>query len=185
MLCYFYKIATKDSNNQNCYVGLTTNFNNRLVDHKKCAKAVNTKSHNTHYKVYDFIRNNGGWDSFTMSVLESKAFDTEHEARVLERHYVETLNATLNGNTPSRTQKEYIEDTREHRRSYLLEWRKKNLELKKKLDRDYYVRNKEHILCKYTCACGAIIANNSRLRHNTTQKHQTYLHGHAPEGEEE
>ena len=120
-----------------------------------------------------------------MSVLESKTFTTEHEARVLERHYVETLNATLNGNTPSRTQKEYIEDTREHRSNYLLEWRKNNVELKKKLDRDYYVRNKEHILCKYTCACGAIIANNGRLRHNTTQKHQTYLHGHAAAGEEE
>ncbi len=97
--------------------------------------------------------------------------------------------------------KKNIEDTREHRSNYFLEWRKNNVELKKQFDKDYYLRNEEHILCKYTCACGAIIANNSRLRHNKTQKHQTYLYRHAhdysniadnvksfdfvPEGEEE
>ena len=41
-----YKIVSKDINDKNIYIGMTTNFNKRKSDHKSNCNNVNDKHHN-------------------------------------------------------------------------------------------------------------------------------------------
>lgn len=92
---YIYKIVCKDINIKECYVGHTTNFTNRKHIHKH--DSVSKKA-----KVYQFIRENGGWDNWDMILIEICDFGEEGNelmARRKEREWQETLNATLNSIT--------------------------------------------------------------------------------------
>ena len=54
-----YKITCKDPNITDVYVGHTTNFVQRKHAHKQ--SCINNKSSNHKCKLYEVIRNNGGW----------------------------------------------------------------------------------------------------------------------------
>jgi len=47
-------------------------------------------------KVYQFIRENGGWKNFIMVEIEKFPCKDSYEAAARERYYIETFNATLN-----------------------------------------------------------------------------------------
>ena len=64
-----YKIVCNDLNIKDCYVGSTTDFTKRKGHHKRGCNNVNTKCYN--YNVYQFIRANGGWDNWTMVLVEN------------------------------------------------------------------------------------------------------------------
>jgi len=55
-------------------------------------------------RVYQFIRENGNWDSWIVEQIEKYECD-KIEAEKRERHYIETLKPTLNKCIPTRTQK--------------------------------------------------------------------------------
>ena len=60
-----YKICCKDLSVKDVYVGSTTNFVQRCQrrrDHK--AVCNNEKGRDYNYYVYQFIRENGGWDNW-------------------------------------------------------------------------------------------------------------------------
>ena len=59
-----YKITCDDSNISDLYVGHTTNFVQRKHAHKQ--SCINEKSPNYKYKLYEVIRNNGGWENWKM-----------------------------------------------------------------------------------------------------------------------
>ena len=61
---HFYKIVCKDTNVKSLYVGHTTDFTKRKSQHKHLCCAENDKRYNVH--VYEFIRENGGWDNWDM-----------------------------------------------------------------------------------------------------------------------
>ena len=52
------------------------------------------------FKVYDFIRNNGDWDNWSMIEIEKYPCNDGNEAKARERYWIETLKATLNERTP-------------------------------------------------------------------------------------
>jgi hypothetical protein len=101
-----YKLVCNDLNITELYVGQTTNFTVRKDCHKKhCCKDI-YKQHN--FKVYQFIRENGGWSNWDMFEIEKYACVDSKEGKKRERYWIETLKATLNCNIPSRTQSEYV-----------------------------------------------------------------------------
>ena len=57
-----YKLFKINSND--CYIGKTKNINKRMVLHKFYSKT-------SPYKLYDFMRTNGGFDKFGFEVLET------------------------------------------------------------------------------------------------------------------
>lgn len=64
-----YKICCKNPDESPfVYVGSTTNFINRKYAHKKSCNNVKDKSY--HFKVYQTIRENGGWTNWNMLMLE-------------------------------------------------------------------------------------------------------------------
>jgi len=93
-----YKITCKDSNINDVYVGHTTNFVQRKHAHKQ--SCINIKSPNYKCKIYEVIRNNGGWDNWSMKIINFFNCRDHYEARQKEQEYFVLLNATLNSIEP-------------------------------------------------------------------------------------
>jgi hypothetical protein len=123
-----YKLVSNDVNDKNIYVGSTTNFLDRKSQHKGGCNNSKSKVHN--FKVYQHIRENGGWINWQMILVESYPCASKLEMLARERYHYETLGATLNGNIPGRERSEW-------RPMY----RAKNLpEIKRKAN-EYYEKN--------------------------------------------
>ncbi len=134
-----YKIVCNDLNVIETYVGHTTNFIQRKCDHKnKCNKEGN-KSYN--YKVYTTIRENGGWENWSILEIEEYPCNNLNEATARERYWYETLNSTLNTQVPNRTHKEYKEDNAGKIKDYQKEWYKDNADKEKEYKNQYYKQN--------------------------------------------
>jgi hypothetical protein len=93
-----YKIACKDQTIKDIYVGHTTNFTQRKYAHK--TNCINEKSTNYKLKVYEFIRNNGGWENWEMIEICSINCKNKLDALKWEHEYYYLLNATLNNVQP-------------------------------------------------------------------------------------
>ena len=94
----FYKINCKDETNKALYIGHTTNFVQRKHAHKNSCN--NSKTPNHSQKVYQYIRECGGWDNWTMEIIAFHNCENSYEARKIEQEYYEKLGATLNSIQP-------------------------------------------------------------------------------------
>ena len=93
------------------YVGSTTNFANRKNGHKKACNNENNKEH--HHKIYEYIRNNGGWESFQMILIENFKCNDSNELRAREQHFINEFKThIMNIYHASRTQKQYQIDNK-------------------------------------------------------------------------
>jgi hypothetical protein len=126
----YYKIVSKDENIKEIYIGKTTNFKNRIRRHKSNCNNENGSHYNL--KVYQYIRENGGWDNFDMIEIEKGEYDKKDSA-IRERYYIEKLNANLNSEIPSRTLQEWKEV---FQKIYNQEYYQKNIEKIKEKNKD-------------------------------------------------
>jgi hypothetical protein len=99
-----YKITCKDPSITDVYVGHTTNFVQRKHGHKQSCN--NDKSSNHNCKLYKVIRDNGGWNNWTMEIVNFFNCHDHYEARKKEQEYFTLLNATLNSIEPMPKPKE-------------------------------------------------------------------------------
>src|SRR4051812_24970874 len=102
---YIYKIYCTDVNITEIYVGSTRDAKERKSHHKGVCNNPTDRNHNT--PVYQFIRANGGWENWTLIIIETIEYNEKHELRAREHHWIETLKATLNCQVPTRTDKEW------------------------------------------------------------------------------
>jgi hypothetical protein len=93
-----YKITCKDSAITHVYVGHTTNFVQRKHAHKQ--SCISSKSPNHNCKVYQVIRDNGGWNNWKMEIINFFDCKDHYEARKKEQEYFISLNANLNSIEP-------------------------------------------------------------------------------------
>ena len=93
-----YKITCIDPNITDVYVGHTTNFVQRKHAHKQSCTNQNTANYKC--KLYDVIRNNGGWKNWKMEIINFYNCHDHYEARKKEQEYFISLNATLNSIEP-------------------------------------------------------------------------------------
>ena len=153
---HFYRIVCKDLSIKDCYVGHTTDFNSRKHQHKRTCY---DESDPVHYNIYlyQFIRENGGFDNFDMILINTENCENALHARKREREYIEQFNATLNSiKRPHRTpeeKKQYHKDDYEKKRDVIL------------------VKNKQKVQCK----CGSIVRKGDLMRHERSMKHQDFL----------
>lgn len=141
-----YKLCCNDANITDIYVGHTTNLKNRKSKHKSDCNNDKKKKNNT--RQYQFIRENGGWDNWSMIVFEVYPCANVDEARARERYWIETLKATLNSDIPNRTKKEYREDMKEVLSTKSKQYREENKEMIAKKKKEYADKNKEILLIK-------------------------------------
>jgi hypothetical protein len=146
-----YKIVCKDLSITDSYAGSSTNWSKRKNCHKSSCNNENSKKY--HLKVYQFIREHGGWNNWNMILIEYYPCKTQLESAQRERYWTETLKATLNCQVPGRTQAE--------------------------CQAVYQANHKEKILSQqavpYTCVCGSCITTHGKSQHEKTQKHCSFI----------
>jgi hypothetical protein len=123
-----YKLVCNDLSITDCYVGHTTDFTGRKSSHKK--NCINEKYKDHNLKVYQIIRENGGWDNYSMVEIEKFVCNDANEACKKEREWYEKLNSGLNSKYPQINKGEWEEKNKE------------NLAIKHK---KYYEDNKEEL----------------------------------------
>ena len=139
-----YKIECNDINIKECYIGSTVNFVGRRYDHKKINNNPKSKQYN--YKVYQFIRDNGGWKNWSIKSIINYPCNSRKELILKEQEILETYDNTLNMVSAFRSKKQYYIDNAE--------------------------KIKEHRAEKIQCKCGRLISrcNISTHRKNPTHK---------------
>ena len=90
-----YKIFCIDKTITDVYIGHTTNFTQRKSQHKiSCGNSDNK------LKIYNIIRQNGGWNNWNMVEISKYNCKDKTEARIKELFHYEELNSTLNSCPP-------------------------------------------------------------------------------------
>ena len=107
-----YKIQHVDDDTL-LYVGHTTDFTKRKSAHKANLNNTNNKAFN--YKVYQMIRNNGGWDMFRMIEIKQFKCCNKREAEAEEDRVMRELKGTLNTNRAFLTDQDKKDDKKEYR----------------------------------------------------------------------
>ena len=138
-----YKITCKDAEIKDVYVGHTTNFVQRKHSHKQ--GCINPKSSNYDCKLYNTIREKGGWSNWKMEIINFFNCYDHYEARQKEQEYFVSLNATLNSIEPMPKPKE------------------KPIPIIKQIKKGDYICNKCNINCH---------TPKELYTHNETNKHK-------------
>lgn len=142
-----YKIVCNDLNVKDLYVGHTTHWVNRKNKHKSDCYNLKCKEYN--FKVYKFIRANGGWENWCMVEVEKYPCNTVNEAIARERYCYEQLEGTLNSNHPGRSKKEsqkyYYDQNKEKINNKDKQYYNQHKEKRKEQMRQYNARNKEKL----------------------------------------
>jgi hypothetical protein len=93
MKCYIYKI--QDNNNPDqFYIGSTLNLSRRKSHHKKNVKNKVGKLY--WCKIYQYIRDNGGWDNFTFTKIDEIDINLLSEGTEYEQSIIDELKPSLN-----------------------------------------------------------------------------------------
>ena len=171
-----YKIVCNNLNVKDVYVGHTTGFTKRKASHKGVLNCPNHHSYNL--KVYTTIRDNGGWENWTMIEIEKYPCNDKNEACSRERHFYELLNANMNIQCPTLDiekgkkyrkvyMKKYVEDHKDDMKEYMKKYHAD-------YDKAYYQANKERYLEKKACdVCGKLYIN--KTNHNKTKFHNNAI----------
>jgi hypothetical protein len=144
------------------YVGSTTDFTRRKSEHKSKCNNPNAQGHNC--KVYQTIRENGGWTNWSMILVENFPCENVNESHARERYWFEQMNANLNKYVPNRQGKEYHQDNRPN-----------ILEKMKQYNIDNKVKINAHKNTIILCNCGKFTTNRNKRRHENTFRHQKHL----------
>jgi hypothetical protein len=158
--CCIYKIEHIDDESL-VYVGHTTNFDKRKTAHKNNCYNENAKKYDM--KVYQMIRENGGWDMFKMIEVEKFPCNDKRKAERRENEIMKQLKANMNTyrsfvslenrkiiqkqyelmNKEKRKEQKkiYCEDNKDRYKRYCED----NKEEIKKTRKEYYEKNKERL----------------------------------------
>ena len=157
-----YRIVCKDLNVTGCYVGHTTNFKERKRHHRDgCFNNIKRND----IKLYNTIRENGGWNNWVMIEIEKYPCNDSNEAIKRERYYYELFKADLNTVVPSRGKIEYREDNKEVKREY---------------DANRRLKLYDEINKKIICECGGSYSNKHKSTHFKTKLHVNFIQHKCP-----
>ena len=141
-----YKIQHLNLNDL-IYVGSTTNFTKRKYHHKMTLH--NERGNGFNLKLYKTIRENGGWEMFSMVIVKEYPCKNREECRTEEDRIMRDLKATLNMVRPTGVDTEKRKATKE-----------KHSKLAKQ---------------SFTCECGTTMMMGNRHAHLKTKRHCTSI----------
>ncbi len=152
------------------YVGSTVNYDKRYGEHKCACNNINGIPYN--YPLYAFMRNNGGFEEFTMDIIQYYPdCESDLELRILEQHYYDIYNPSLNTIRPYLSKEELAEYQSKYQAKYRL--------THSDYQSNYRTNNKAVITQKRSaivnCPCGISHTRGSKWRHVRSNKHHKYL----------
>ena len=136
-----YKIVCNDLKIQELYVGSTTDFNRRKNKHKSDCELLENNNFKYNTKIYKVMRENGGWNNWSMIKVEDYPCNSSQDAKMRERYYYEHLNANLNTYIPYQSAEERKQYKHDNDKLY----REENEDTVKAKKREYRIKNKEKI----------------------------------------
>jgi predicted GIY-YIG superfamily endonuclease len=169
-----YKIQHIDKD-ELLYVGSTTDFRRRKNRHKSDCKRGTIK-------LYEMIRDNGGWQMFNMVIIKEFCCENAEQARAEEDRIMREMKCNMNmirAHTTSeekrQQKKEYFEQNKQQKKEYDEQYYENNKEKKKEYVKEYYEQNREEInekrKQKLICDCGCEIRKDNLQRHLRSMKH--------------
>ena len=172
---FIYRLFCLDDNIKECYIGSCWDIKKRMIQHK-CDCCTNINSPNYNFKVYTFIRANGGWINFDYEYFVVNVIDKTHLQMMEQNRMDIEINPILNG------QRAYTD-----RAAYVKQQYINNKEYRKTYAKQYYIDNKASIKQyknkesikqrnnkKYNCPCGGKYQHRDKSKHLKTIKHQCY-----------
>ena len=147
--CVIYKIQHKDDDTL-LYVGHTTDFIKRKSNHKK--RSTNETEEGYGIKLYQMIRQNGGWNMCNMVVVKVFPCENKRQAESEEDRMMREYKANMN----SRHSVLDLENVKDYKKRYNIENKEYIQEQKKQYrvehkdeiqenKRRYYEQNKEYL----------------------------------------
>lgn len=88
-----YRIYNTNNPNDR-YIGSTSNFSRRKARHRYNSKTPTASEYN--YKLYQHIRQAGGWGCYTMDIIEQYVCETRKELMEREKYYIRNTPCNLN-----------------------------------------------------------------------------------------
>ncbi len=151
----FYKIVSKDG--KYIYVGSTKNFNIRMSNHRSSCRNVNGKLYEI--KLYNTIRNNGGWYEFDVEKIEEKYFENKKKALIRENELMKELKSNLNERPAYTTPEDKQEQKKQQQKRFYNKYTEKIKEYKK---------------AKNICECGGNYTTTHKSQHFKSNKHKQH-----------
>jgi hypothetical protein len=171
-----YEIRPLNKTLNYSYIGSTISFRSRKSHHKKDCETSNLK-------LYQFIRDNGGWSEFEMVAIEKYFCKNITDAHIREQYFINNIEkSALN------MRRAYISD--EDKKIYNKDYKKVNQELIKTKNKEYNKNNKGIIyekqkiyrevnknerMKKIICICGKQYIKCNLSRHTKRKFHLSYI----------
>jgi len=169
----FYKFICLNSDINSCYVGSTGNFTKRKADHKTVCISENHRSYNC--KIYQTIRENGGWSNWKMIEIGERENITKRDAEHIEEEYRKELKADMNTHRAFTTPEERKEHVKEYHEKYYENNKEYIKERSKEYSKEYRENNREKLneklREKHDCECGGKYTLPHKSEHLRTKKH--------------
>jgi len=113
-----YKIYSNLSGVNEIYVGSSAQFLKRCVMHYSDCTNINSPRYC--YKLYNYIRSNGGFNNFIIEEIEDYKCNNRTELNIREEYWKNELNPTLNQKKAHTTEEEYKQYKKEYQqRDYI------------------------------------------------------------------
>ena len=171
---YIYKIYSKNPEDPNIYIGSTKDFKDRMRRHK--GNCNNEKSHAHNCFIYQYIRQNGGFDNFDCEIIHEFECKDNQEKFKIEQKYINSYSFGLNSRNSYTDKKEY---NRDFSKKYRVENKNKVKAYNDKYGEKYRKVNKEKLKekskIKMACECGSTFRKSDKSQHIKTKKHQKYI----------
>ena len=133
-----YKIKSLDPNIDYCYIGSTQIFTKRKCKHKSMCNIINSI---TDTKLYNTMRENGGWDNFQMTPIEEYKCDTPQEAHIREQYWIDNIEEKKLNSYDA-----FIDDKKRNKiaeqiAQQIVDFYFKNQDLMSQKEKDYYLKS--------------------------------------------
>ena len=174
-----YEIRCNTSDCTDVYVGSTCNMPNRKKEHRTNSKTLNNK-------LYQTIREHGGWKNWKIHEIKIVCDITRQEAHILEEAHRIEINATLNMIRAFLTVTERLEIQSDYITTYRLEHKEQISEQRKAYRlshkeqireqcKAYRLEHKEQHKKQLICTCGGKFIRPHKARHEESKMHQAYI----------
>ena len=168
MKCIIYKIFKHGDSN--VYIGSTSNYKRRMIVHKSNCNNENSNGYNLF--LYQYIRQNAGWDTFTSEILHECEVQDKYEKMKIEGQWMAQYEHRLNKQNSwgYKDKKENVKKYHEENKDAINEQKKKYYEQNKdainEQKKKWYQQNKERIKQKVQCPdCSKMICKRYLARH--------------------